>query len=83
MAVRNTSNFASGMLFKLSNLIFLFKFLVIKLSIFQAANDGLVKIWDCMKFEGRNVANRSRHTYSRFVLVLSICLKLNYKHIKL
>ena len=34
----------------------------------QAANDGLVKIWDCMKFEGRNVANRSRHTYNRLVL---------------
>nr|CAH0112606.1 unnamed protein product [Daphnia galeata] len=27
--------------------------------------DGSVKIWDCVKFEGRNVANRSRQTCTR------------------
>ena len=31
----------------------------------SSSMDGTVKIWDCLKFEGRNVANRSRQTYSR------------------
>ncbi|XP_071037345.1 phosphoinositide 3-kinase regulatory subunit 4 isoform X3 [Parasteatoda tepidariorum] len=29
------------------------------------SNDGTVKIWDCEKMEGRNVANRSRLSYNR------------------
>ena len=32
--------------------------------------DGTVKIWDSVKFEGRNVANRSRHTYSKYETAL-------------
>jgi phosphoinositide-3-kinase regulatory subunit 4 len=31
--------------------------------------DGSVKIWDCIKFEGRNVANRSRQTCTRLVII--------------
>jgi len=33
----------------------------------SASLDGAVKIWDSAKFQGRNVANRSRHTYARCV----------------
>lgn len=29
------------------------------------SDDGTVKIWDCEKMEGKNVANRSRLTYNR------------------
>ncbi|KAF8792794.1 Phosphoinositide 3-kinase regulatory subunit 4 like protein [Argiope bruennichi] len=29
------------------------------------SNDGTVKIWDCEKMEGKNVANRSRLSYNR------------------
>ncbi|XP_054707486.1 phosphoinositide 3-kinase regulatory subunit 4-like [Uloborus diversus] len=31
----------------------------------SCSNDGTVKIWDCEKMEGKNVANRSKLTYNR------------------
>ncbi|XP_063233284.1 phosphoinositide 3-kinase regulatory subunit 4 isoform X2 [Bacillus rossius redtenbacheri] len=31
----------------------------------SSSADGCVRIWDCGKMEGRNIANRSRQTYSR------------------
>lgn len=40
------------------------------------SNDGTVKIWDCEKMEGKNVANRSRLTYSRLdgaVTSMTVC----------
>lgn len=36
--------------------------------------DGSVKIWDCVKFEGRNVANRSRQTCTRLEFNSSMLL---------
>ena len=29
------------------------------------SNDGLVKIWDCGRMEGKSVTNRSRQTYNK------------------
>lgn len=29
------------------------------------SNDGTVKVWDCSRFEGKSVANRSRQTYNK------------------
>ncbi|GFQ80252.1 phosphoinositide 3-kinase regulatory subunit 4 [Trichonephila clavata] len=40
------------------------------------SNDGTVKIWDCEKMEGKNVANRSRLSYNRLdgpVSCMTVC----------
>lgn len=29
----------------------------------SASNDGYVRIWDCSKMEGKNIANRSKQSY--------------------
>jgi phosphoinositide-3-kinase regulatory subunit 4 len=31
----------------------------------SSASDGCIRVWDCGKMEGRNIANRSRQMYNR------------------
>jgi phosphoinositide-3-kinase regulatory subunit 4 len=31
----------------------------------SCAGDGCIRVWDCGKMEGRNIANRSRQVYNR------------------
>lgn len=31
----------------------------------SSASDGCIRVWDCGKMEGRNIANRSRQVFNR------------------